>query len=100
MLLKSVFAVFQRAFDAEKTLVAPYLHVNRPRFDPEAIPARKRYLNRRIKLIEGIIRWRKYSGEILGIGRLIRRLIDEILVPVAEGGWEVGGWNCLRKASL
>ena len=100
MLLKSVFTVFQNAVDAEKALLAPYLDLNRPRFDPEAIPARKRYINRRIKLIEAIVRWRKYTGDQFGVGELVKQTIDEILIPVAEGGWEVGGKECLKKVSL
>lgn len=99
LLLKSVHTMFQRAFDAEKALLEPYISVNRPKFDPEAIPARKRYLNRRIKLVEGIVRWRKYSGAKFGAQELVRRIVDEIMLPVAEGGWEVGGEQCLRKVS-
>lgn len=94
-----MYNVFQRAFDVEKTLLAPYIALNRPKFDPEAIPARKRYLNRRIKLVEGIVRWRKYSGAKFGAQELVKRIVDEIMIPVAEGGWEVGGEQCLRKVS-
>jgi GC-rich sequence DNA-binding factor len=100
MLLKSVSVAFQNAVNAEKLLLESYLNVNRPRFDPEAIPARNRYLNRRIKLIEGIVKWRKYTEEKFGLGDVVKRIVDEILIPVAEGGWEVGGEQCLRKVSF
>jgi len=97
MLLKSVSVVFQAAVDAEEQLIGPYLQVNQPRFDPEAIPARRRYLNRRVKLVQTLLRWRKHSGQSSGVEGLVKRAVDVFIVPVADGGWEVGGEECLRK---
>jgi hypothetical protein len=42
-------------------------------------------------LLKNIWRWRKYTGERFGIDQLISRHIDHCFVPVAEGGWDVGG---------
>ena len=100
MLLKSVLAVFQAAVDGEERLIEPYLKVNQSRFDPEAIPARKRYLNRRVKLVQTLLRWRKHSGEGSGVEGLVKRTVDVFIVPVADGGWDVGGEECLRKVRL
>jgi len=100
MLLKSVSAAFQATVDAEEQLIGPYLKFNQPRFDPEAVPARRRYLNRRVKLVQTLLRWRKHSGESSGVEGLIKRVVDVVIVPVADGGWEVGGEECLRKVRL
>jgi len=100
MLLKSVLAAFQAAVDAEELLLGPYLSVNQSRFDPEAIPARKRYLNRRVKLVQTLLRWRRHSGESSGVESLVKHTVDVFIVPVADGGWEVGGEECLRKVRL
>lgn len=97
MLLKSVFTVFQAAVDATDSTLTPYLALNRPRFDPEAIPARRRYLTRRYKLLRNMLQWRKYSGERFGLGQLAQNFVSNDMLPVAEGGWEVGGEECMRK---
>ena len=97
MLLKSVLAAFQAAVDEEERLLGPYLKVNQSRFDPEAIPARRRYLNRRVKLVQTLVRWRKHSGQSSGVEGLVKRAVDAFIVPVADGGWDVGGEECLRK---
>ena len=100
MFLKSVSSVFQTAVDAEEQLIETYLRFNQPRFDPEAIPARKRYLNRRVKLVQTLLRWRKHSGQSSGVESLVKRAVDVFIVPVADGGWDVGGEECLRKVRL
>lgn len=97
MLLKSVSLAFQAAVDMEYELIGPYLQANQPRFDPEAIPARRRYLNRRVKLVQTLIRWRKHFGKGSVIEGLVNRVVDVVIVPVADGGWELGGKECLRK---
>lgn len=97
MFLKAALAPFHNAVvDLENTL-APYLALNRPRFDPEAIPARRRVLTRQRKLLSCILRWRKYTGELFGVGQLTTRLVERSILPVAESGWEVGGEDSLRK---
>jgi GC-rich sequence DNA-binding factor len=97
MLLKSVSLVFQAALDAEEKLIGSYLEANQPRFDPEAIPARRKYLNRRVKLVQTLLRWRKHYGKAPGIEGLVKRVVDVVIIPVADGGWEVCGEECLRK---
>lgn len=100
MLLKSVSLAFQAAVDAEDELIGSYLGANQPRFDPEAIPARRRYLNRRVKLVQTLLRWHKHFGKGSGIEGLVKRVVDVVIVPVADRGWEVGGEECLRKVRL
>lgn len=70
-----------------------------PAFDPEAIPARTRYLNRRVKLLKNLLRWRKYAGGRLGLNALVSRLVEGCIVPVAETGWDVGGAEISRTVS-
>lgn len=99
MFLKAALVPFREAVtDMEDTLV-PFLALNRPRFDPEAIPARWRVLARQRKLLSNILQWRKYTGELFGIGQLATRLVQQCVVPIAESGWEVGGEEGLRKVS-
>ncbi|KAI0338869.1 hypothetical protein BDW22DRAFT_1457945 [Trametopsis cervina] len=98
MLLKSVFVVFQRAASSTESTVAPYLALNNPRFDPEAIPARRRFLNRCTKLLINMTRWRKYTGERFGIGIVMTNLCTNCMLPIAESGWDVGGEECMRRA--
>ena len=97
MLLKSVYTVFQRADESTQTTLTPYLALNNPRFDPEAIPARQRYLTRCRKLLSNVVRWRKYSGERFGIGTLLTTLSTNCMLPVAESGWDVGGEHSMRE---
>lgn len=97
MLLKSVYLVFQRAVDAAEATTTPYLALNQPRFDPESVPARKRYLARCRKLLNNIIRWRKYTGERFGIGLLLTKLVSNCMLPVAESGWDVGCEEVMKK---
>ncbi|KAF7980000.1 hypothetical protein HWV62_40096 [Athelia sp. TMB] len=96
-LLGAVYKVFAEEVEATHALLLPYLSLNRPPFNPEAIPARQRFLHRRIKLAQNIVRWRKYTQERFGIGGLVSRLLMQDFMPVAESGWEVGGEACARK---
>ena len=100
MLLRSVYTVFANEVESIQSSLAPYLTLNNPPFDPESIPARQRFLARRIKLVQNIIRWRKYTSERFGIGELASKLVDRCITPVAEGGWEVGGKSCVQKVSV
>lgn len=95
-----MYKVFAQEVEATHALLLPYLPLNRPPFNPEAIPARQRFLHRRIKLAQNIVRWRKYTQERFGIGGLVSRLLMQDFMPVAESGWEVGGEECARKVSL
>ncbi|KAH8085409.1 nineteen complex-related protein 2-domain-containing protein [Cristinia sonorae] len=97
MLLKSVFLVFQSAIKATEAVLPNYLALNRPHFDPEAIPARRRFLVRQYKLLHNIVRWRRYASDKFGLGLLVSALVSDCIFPVAEGGWEVGGEEVMQK---
>jgi GC-rich sequence DNA-binding factor len=98
--LKSASTVFQAVITDSMTLNRPYLALNNPRFDPEAFPARQRFLRRRIKLLRNILLWRKYTGEKYGIGELAVRLVSGIIVPIAETGWDIGGQEAVREVKF
>jgi GC-rich sequence DNA-binding factor len=98
MFLKAVFPVFEAEVVALEERVKPFLRLNQPRFDPAAIPARRRVLVRMAKLADCILLWRKFSEELFGIGRLVSRLL-ELEMRVGETGWEVGGEEIVRKVS-
>jgi len=98
-LLNTVLSVFQEAaFDAI-SLQNPYLALNNARFHPESIPARKRLLARRRKLLTNALRWTKYTGEDIDVGQLVDNYVRDCMLPVAENGWDVGGEDCMRKVS-
>lgn len=97
MLLKSAFTIFQREATSTQAMITPYLALNNPKFDPEAIPARRRFLARCYKLLNNIVRWRKYTGERFGAGILVAAIVSNCMLPVAENGWEVGGEEYMRK---
>ncbi|KAE9393865.1 hypothetical protein BT96DRAFT_999053 [Gymnopus androsaceus JB14] len=69
-------------------------------FDPEAIPARTRFLARQVKLVTNLMRWRRCTGELFGVGQLITRIVDGCMLDVADNGWDVGGEEALKKVSL
>ena len=100
LLLKSVYTVFVDAIAATEATVAPFLELNQARFDPAAIPARRRFLMRRYKLLRNLLQWRKYAGDRYGLGALASKLVSKIMLPVAETGWEVGGEETMRKVRL
>ncbi|KAL5524572.1 hypothetical protein ACEPAF_9712 [Sanghuangporus sanghuang] len=99
LLQKTVYGTFRQAIDDHATLIQPYLEVRgNSRFDPEAIPARQRFLYRRFKLLNNFLRWRKYTGEKFGAGEMVLRLVNQCMRPIAETGWEVGGERIMEKA--
>src|ERR1700729_1715879 len=91
--------VFANEVSTTESLLAPYLSLNHPPFNPESIPARRRFLARRTKLGQNIVRWRKYIGERFGIGELATRLVVRCIATVA-GGWDVGREECVREVCL
>ncbi|KDQ62610.1 hypothetical protein JAAARDRAFT_203706 [Jaapia argillacea MUCL 33604] len=97
-LQKAVFQSFHDAVTALLFVVSQHLTLSNPRFDPEAIPARRRVLARVSKILSNILRWRRYSSEVFGIGELATKLVRDGLLLVAETGWEVGGEEASRKA--
>ncbi|CAE6458225.1 unnamed protein product [Rhizoctonia solani] len=98
-LLGACIAPFRKAADELQTQLGTYpLGVGT--FDPEGVPARMRYLGKVSKLLANLVAWRKYTGEKFGIGELIERTLVKIMLPIAEGGWEVGGESILRKTAM
>ncbi|KAJ4501398.1 nineteen complex-related protein 2-domain-containing protein [Lentinula lateritia] len=96
---KAVIACFTKAVSENEALLAKFNsagHGSASTFNPEAIPARKRYLARQLKLISNLTRWRKSTGELFGIGQLITRVVDGCM-DVADSGWDVGGEEALKK---
>jgi GC-rich sequence DNA-binding factor len=102
LLLKSVMNCFDKAVLSTETSITNYSagHQSRAGFDPASIPARRRFLNRRMKLLSNLLRWRKYMGERFGVGILIGRLVERTIMNVAESGWEVGGQDIAHKVSI
>ncbi|KAF8726431.1 hypothetical protein AX14_004859 [Amanita brunnescens Koide BX004] len=70
-----------------------------PAFDPETIPARRRFLAKHVKLLQNLMTWRKHTGERFGIGALATRLVDSCIVDFAQDGWEVGGDEFARRVA-
>ncbi|TDL23255.1 hypothetical protein BD410DRAFT_787584 [Rickenella mellea] len=99
MLVSTVVASFREAVNATAATVHTYTQLNQTHFDPQAIPARRRFLVRRVKLVSNIMRWRKYTGERFGIGELVTKVVAQCMSPVAESGWEVGGEEVMRKVA-
>jgi len=97
MVISAVVDQIRLTIESSELTLMPYLDSNQPRFDPRAIPARKRYLARRIKLLNNIVMWRRYSGDHFDIGGLIVRLVTKNIRPVASSGWEVGGEDVMAK---
>ncbi|KAH9851709.1 nineteen complex-related protein 2-domain-containing protein [Lenzites betulinus] len=100
MLLQSAHTAFTTAITAHETTLAPFLALREPpRFDPAAIPARRRVLARAHKLLRTLLAWRRYAGDRYGLGALATRLVARGMLPVAETGWEVGGEEVMRKVA-
>lgn len=97
MLLKSVYIVFANEVSFTESALAPFMSLNSPPFNPDSIPARRRFLARRIKLLQNLLRWRKFTGERFGIGQLMAKLVDRCITPVADSGWDVGGEERTRQ---
>lgn len=91
MILKTVYTVFDDATSNAEGALSPFVKLNRSPFDPEGVPARRRLLCRGVKLLENMLRWRKYAGDRHAIGQLCVRLVNDCILPIAENGWEVGG---------
>ena len=97
LFIKAVIIPFRESVDSSLIALQPYLDYNNAKFDPESVPARRRFLIRRYKLLNNLLQWRKYIGEKFGIGELISKLIGECMLPVAENGWDVGGEEIMLK---
>lgn len=96
MLLKSVSSLFRDAVNDLISSQDPFLRVDNPPFNPEAIVARRRQLARQEKLMINIVRWRRYTGSLFGVDEVVEHLLLNCILPVARSGWEVGGEDCVR----
>jgi GC-rich sequence DNA-binding factor len=89
-----VLAVFQGTVTETADLVQKHksaaLASGATAFNPESIPARTRFLNRRTKLLRNLLKWRKYTGERFGITAIMNRLVDGCMTDIARGGWDGG----------
>ncbi len=99
MLFKSVINLFDKAVADTQDLQKERLQASLA-FNPESIPARRRFLVRRVKLLRNLIRWRKHTGERFGVGQSITRLVDGPLLSIAETGWDVGGEEIMKQVSV
>ncbi|PPQ72250.1 hypothetical protein CVT26_006977, partial [Gymnopilus dilepis] len=98
LLLKSVLTAFDKAISENEASITKYTssHGTLPGFNPLAIPSRRRFLNRNVKLLKNLLRWRKYGKERFGLGGLVTRLVERSILVVAETGWEAGGEETMR----
>ncbi|KAF8627463.1 hypothetical protein AX17_006276 [Amanita inopinata Kibby_2008] len=101
ILLKTTMARFETEIANAESLVMKYKSASRniPTFDPEAIPARRRFLARQVKLLQNLLRWRKHTGERFGTRFLVNRLVEGCIIDIAENGWEAGGEEFARQAA-
>lgn len=53
-----------------------------------------------MKLLENMLRWRKYAGDNYAVGDLCVRLINSYILPIAESGWEDGGEPKIRQVTI
>lgn len=99
LLLKSVYTALASAVSSSEAVAAPYFALRRPpNFDPESIPARRRFLARRYRLLRSLVWWRRYAGDRGGsVVELVGRLVEGVMLPIMESGWDVGGEDYARK---
>ncbi|KIY62847.1 hypothetical protein CYLTODRAFT_494369 [Cylindrobasidium torrendii FP15055 ss-10] len=96
VLYKAVQTCFDRAVADVQTLQSAQ-GSGMSGFNPDGLPARKRYLARRLKLLRNLLRWRKHIGDTYGVGRTVEVLLEDVMLPVANSGWEVGGEDVMRQ---
>lgn len=94
--------VFREDIEATAAQLANSLGPSNPGapFDPQADPARRRFLMRRLKLLTNLLKWQKYSGKRSGVGELVTDLIRRCMLPVVERAWDIGGEEFTRKVSV
>ena len=54
---------------------------------------------RRAKLLTNLLRWRKAAGDKYGLDKLVETLVDKLMLPIAESGWDVSGEEVMRKVA-
>jgi len=93
--------MFEKAVtDAEQHLNKYFSIATGPSFNPETIPARRRFLARRVKLLANLLRWRKSMGNHHGDGLLVTRIVNGCVLKAAESGWDVGGEDIVKKVCI
>jgi GC-rich sequence DNA-binding factor len=98
LLLKSVVKAFENVITDTETSLTKFKSAQPlPGFNPDSIRSRQRYLFRRVKLLRNLLTWRKYTGELFGLGVLVGRLVDVCILEVAQSGWDVGGEDVARQ---
>jgi GC-rich sequence DNA-binding factor len=99
ILLKTITTAFETAITNTESLLVMHKAIHRgpSSFDPEAIPARRRFLARQVKLLTNLLRWRKHTRERYGVDSLVKSLVGRCILDIAEGGWEVGGEEIAGK---
>jgi GC-rich sequence DNA-binding factor len=108
-LVMAFLSCYQVAILRLQSLIVPFTSAVRAPIagiNPEAIQARQRFARRCYKLLSNAMRWRRYAkafilpagGEGYGLGAggswetcLARELVEKVLLPVLEAGWETGG---------
>jgi len=99
LLVKSVTNVYREAVGHIVEDQRPYLELNVHQFDPEAIPARIRLLTHYRKILFNIMRWRKFSNSLFGIDDIATTLVQDVMLPIADSGWDVGGREAMREVA-
>ncbi|KAI0269805.1 nineteen complex-related protein 2-domain-containing protein [Gloeopeniophorella convolvens] len=99
MLFKSILGVFQGAVSDTKASQDPYLALTHPPFRPDAIASRRRLLRRQEKLMANIVRLRRYQDSLFGVDDVVKSLLLECILPVANSGWEVGGEESIHRVA-
>ena len=102
MLIKSLTPPFREAIEATRSLILPSLdaHNPPPAFDPASVKSRRRFLIRRTKLLVNLITWHKAVGEVPEIDELVRKLLVDVMLPIAQTGWDVGGQEIMSKVNV
>ena len=97
--MQSITGIFSKAVKETEALLAKFKAVQHklPAFDPESIPARRRFLTRQIKLAGNLVRWRKHVRERSSLDVLLKRLVENCFLDVALSGWDVGGEELSNK---
>jgi len=92
--------MFQRAVVDTEQHLNKYSTAKGPPISPETIPARRRFLARRVKLLTNLLRWRKFMGDHHEACLLATRLVDDCILGVAESGWDVGGEEIAKNVCI
>src|ERR1700744_3180717 len=101
-ILQSASIPFRKAIESTTQLIQSALSSSKPLVRgmspyPTQQMACKRFINRRIKLLSNMMRWRKHAGDLYGIGNSIGELVERCLVPVLFKVKDVEGLGLKRQ---